>query len=1272
MPPVPANDGDNPAAEVSGTGGSSGAFKSTVRLRTEEGNLIEIDSLQMPTGVKKVLHELDLDSTGIVDEKNLEDSLRCLKHLKNGLDTDGSGHVSNQEMEDGVALLTKLMKEKSLNSTEMPYKHLPECIQDVMREWDADGSGMVGVSELSAAANAYKKVQQEGRMMRKIIVGLSMVILLLMIGMFILSWAAAEMAKEMRGDGDAIMANSQGMVVKVASSDFEMAPDGTLIIRGAGSVNATCPENQTCRRLESSASKLQVANSETPRRLSSTLPDASFKELKSLTLKDNLGHALKVSITSWQRLSLRSSKCGSVIHLNGDHGTLTLDDYDMTADARMEGYVKDAGMEGLFEDGPISGFGRRLSSTDGLLEGFFNMLEDIEWACESVELPNPNDMPQFYYAKMHVKHLHGQPERGYSQFFTDAEGNFLTVPGVIVEDGKVYKTWTEELVKSASLTAYMSHYAMHPFQRELRLKRSGEQVIQAKIEAKGKVGYRCLVETPQKATIAAAAENALPSLEFRGVVVENGTVLRHWRMDPLGDLERGGNLDAHEMQIAMMEAGLIPNVVDYFDVDTDPKGKFEPGQPYRVRMFSTVSGSKVDTTKQYVEIVSLPSAFEIPGMFDYFNVTMLDEGCRFSRELQQQFNESSSSNLSMAARMLVDEVEMLERTNRSSTSADFKMPPEIYPWSEFPNSVAWTFDELKKRASAGNLHDDALTLARTSKYWDAIFTLRENQVELDSHRFYDQLADTYNMSVNDTNFTNYSSGGRRLSTDGRRLLARRLGRRTPTADDGSYFVEIDEDDLKPQHPDHPMRRLSARRLDDDDNPFWKYKAWVTPEKIDIEVEAGKAKLQFLVQYCNLWNPTATNWGACMTGRAGGGDIVKLEAYCSGRQIMFPFPKVQMELGGLLVYDDTSAMGIDTGKRIYMSPIAARGKALRMDGWSYKFANPGDAGTTFILESADGGIGVLGSDARVWIKNTGGRWMQDNRGNARVTSGPPRGWEKFKVLDAGGGKVWLLSHNGKYLGVEETSPQPSPLECTVTLYRDRRCRGSSKTYRSTNSAEGQEWRRFGRRRWGTSNDEWRSARATGDCQMVEFYDEDEDVSGYEDNQYEFGNFDCEDFKSDLDDDLGGLRITAKGPEPPEFEGNLVLYSWKDPRNAQWRLTKEDDGSSIISFGDALLYGGLTFSKEVEIIWDIGASWTTEIGAAGAYHNTHGVYLAEVYGKTIFEITPAQIYLLLKFNPDEPWKTKYKKWKMYVGVGYELDAFVYTFRDEYEITTSDLNF
>ena len=59
---------------------------------------------------------------------------------------------------------------------------------------------------------------------------------------------------------------------------------------------------------------------------------------------------------------------------------------------------------------------------------------------------------------------------------------------------------------------------------------------------------------------------------------------------------------------------------------------------------------------------------------------------------------------------------------------------EIYPWAEFPNAIAWSFDELKRphmekphmitigchntdcsrRAAAGQIHDEALTLARTA------------------------------------------------------------------------------------------------------------------------------------------------------------------------------------------------------------------------------------------------------------------------------------------------------------------------------------------------------------------------------------------------------------------------------------------------------------------------------------------------------------------------------------------------------------------------------
>lgn len=1265
MPPV--LDGDNPAQSPDAPAVDASTSLKPLHIRCEDGSLLEVEKMDLPRQLKHVLREMDLDNTGMVDEKNFEDSLKILRHLRKGLDTDGSGHVTHQEMEDGVSLLTLLMEEKAKNSNEMPYKHLPDQIQDVMREWDADGSGMVGVSELSAAAHAYKKIQQEGRMMKRIIVGLAIVILFLMVSMFVLSYLAVDMAKEMRGSGDGVM-EAGGVVVKVASSDFEMSPDGSLIIRGAG--NATCPANTTCRRLQAANNVISVAQKETPRRLSSTLPDLSFKELKQLTLKDNLGHSLKVTINSFQRLSLKSSRCGSVIHLLCDQGRLTLDDYEMTADPAMEAYVKDAGMEGLFENGGPASFGRRLSSTDGMLEGFFNMLEDVEWECESVSLPSPNDIPQYYHARIHVKHLHNRPAKAYSKYFKDQEdGSYLFLPGIVQENGKIYKTWKEELVKSAGVTAYMSEYAMHPLQRELRIKKAG---IQASVQALGHTGYRCFLESPEASSMqAAASSGAVPTMEFRGVVVENGTVLRQWRLDPMGDIDEAE--EGAENTVGMMEAGMIPNVVDYYDVDTDPTGRFSPGQPFRIHMYSNVAGSKVDTIKQYLSIEALPAVFEVPGILEFFNVTRIDGNCTYDRELEK--GRSDNGEAFQKAELLAKEVKgAVMEANRSSWDPNFKMPPEIMPWSELPSNVNFTYQRLQfylqRRQSLNALH-----YARSFKYWEAMFTSAENQDELDAHAFVD------GNQVDDPNMTDAGNGG------GRRLQSRHRGTRT-YHEDGTYTVEITEDDLHPADPEHPLRRLSAsgRRLDDDNSPGWKYKAWVTPERIEIEAEIGKATLTFLVQYCNIWNPTATNWGACLTGRAGAGDIVKLEAYCSGKQIFWPFPKVSMELGGLLVYDDTSAMGIEFGHNFYLSNHESRGRVLGMDGWSYKWYDAGGAGSArdaWQIIQADPGITQIGQDGKVFIKNMNtGRHIQDNNGNVRMSSNTG-GWEKFHVLDAGGGMVYLRSHRGEYLAVREDTNWGPGLECKVTLYRDRDCRGGTRVVKTTSTA-GYEEKNYGRRRrrrrYVYITDEWRSAKGEGYCSQVEFYDEDEGETMYEDNLWQSGNFGCFDFDdmdggSDVDEDLGGVKLWAKGYDPPVFGSNgqvdLVFTNEKDSR-AKWLLTKADDGGSLVSFGDALLYGGLTFSKEVEIIWGIKACWTTEIGAAGAYHWTHGVYLAEIYGKTIFEITPVQIYLLLKFNPEDPWDTNYKKWKMYVGVGYELDTWLYTFRDEYEITTSELHF
>eukprot|EP00913_Durusdinium_trenchii_P031045 g29073.t1 len=530
MPAIPAV-GDTPAANP--VPSEPNPSEKPLHIRCEDGSLLEVEKMDIPRRLKHVLREMDLDASGFVDEKNLEDSLKILRHLKKGLDTDGSGHVTNQEMEDGVSLLTLLMTlgrtrtEKANNSKEMPYKHLPEQIQEVMREWDLDGSGMVGVEELTAAAGAYKKIQQEGRLMRKIIVAMALVILFLMGAMFALSITAVEITKAMRGTSTGVMESTDPegnqIVVKVASSDFEMAADGSLIIRGAIGANVSWQLGVVLRH------------------------DSRLSSRKQLTLKDNLGHTLKVTITSFQRLRLRSSRCGSVIHLYSEKGRFTLDDYEMTADAAMEAYVKDAGME-----------------------GFFNMLEDVEWECESVDLPSPNDIPQYYHATIHVKHLHNRPAKAYSKYFKDEDGQWLLLPGVLEENGKIYKTWREELVKSAGVTAYLSEYAMHPLQRELRLKKGG---VQATIEGMGRTGYRCFLEAPEPSSMKSAAGAAVPTMEFMGVHVENGTVLRKWRLDPMGDLDEQD--EGSENTIGMMEAGLIPNRVDYYDVDTDPSGRFD-------------------------------------------------------------------------------------------------------------------------------------------------------------------------------------------------------------------------------------------------------------------------------------------------------------------------------------------------------------------------------------------------------------------------------------------------------------------------------------------------------------------------------------------------------------------------------------------------------------------------------------------------------------------------------------------------------------------------
>ena len=377
-----AADGDGVPVEVKASVPPTETSMSGARsLRTKDGERLSIGKMAIPESLKDVIRELDLDGTGEVNEQNLRDSLMVMKLLKEGLDTDGSGGVNTAEMEAGVELLTRLAKQRAMNSSELDYKHMPECIQGVMREWDADGSGKVSVGELAAAAQAFKKIQQEGRLMKKIILGLSIVILILMVGMFVLSLAAAEMAKESFVEGGK-STDKNGNVVATRSSDFEVCPDGTMASWGK------CPVAGTGRRLEASVGDmLKTVSTKQKQPLTSSLADSFFMALNEVSVFSDKGHTLRLSIHGFARVPVANSRCGNVVHLyTAWNGRLTLDSTDLSFDKETEAAFLNAGFTLL--TGGVSG--RRLADEHGI-DGFFSAVQGVlaaGWTCKDVSLPS--------------------------------------------------------------------------------------------------------------------------------------------------------------------------------------------------------------------------------------------------------------------------------------------------------------------------------------------------------------------------------------------------------------------------------------------------------------------------------------------------------------------------------------------------------------------------------------------------------------------------------------------------------------------------------------------------------------------------------------------------------------------------------------------------------------------------------------------------------------------------------------------------------------------
>mmetsp|Transcript_63589 Transcript_63589/g.131705 ORF Transcript_63589/g.131705 Transcript_63589/m.131705 type:complete len:864 (+) Transcript_63589:81-2672(+) len=656
-----------------------------VIIRNVDGTSVDVDSLQVSDAMKDLLKVVDADDDGIVDDVNARDALRILSSMKAVFGS--HGHMSHAEAEKGLGLLQKLVKEKEANSHEVSYTHMPACVQDVMKEWDLDLSGSVSVVELSAAASAHKKVKEEGRIMKRIILGLAAVILLLLTGTFILSYLAVDMSKEMRGQSDGVMKNNDGETVKVDSSSFQVQADGTVVTRG--SVTPSCPANTTCRRLESSSPILQVAQSKQGKVLTSTLPDYVFKNLDMVTVSAE-PHFVQLKVVSMKRLQMRSSKCGSVVQLHTEGGVLTIDDTTMSADEQLTEYVDEVLGHLLEEQGPL---GRRLQQ--GFLEGFFTLLEDVEWECTSVPLPNPEDIPLNYHAKMHVKELLKKPEVSNDEFYSlFAKESFgIKTPflkaGVShnASSGAYYFEWDEDVLVFPGLRVAAKTFDMHPLQRKLDITSGAARAF---VDAMDGTGHHCMLSAEDVSLSLGKLVSQATGLRLVVLKQEKGKVLRQWRMDV------GGAMN-DPMSTWLGKYGLVDNItLDYFDVDTDPSGSFQAGQPYRIEARSTAGDYHV--VVQYLSLTPV-DVMDVEGALQAFNVNQLSAAC----EVDPIVAEMSGT----ANQALIQEIEKLP------VVASPKVPRSDH--NEWAGNVKFYSQKMIELAAAGKLDENDL-----SPYWKAI------------------------------------------------------------------------------------------------------------------------------------------------------------------------------------------------------------------------------------------------------------------------------------------------------------------------------------------------------------------------------------------------------------------------------------------------------------------------------------------------------------------------------------------------------------------------
>jgi endonuclease/exonuclease/phosphatase family metal-dependent hydrolase len=146
-----------------------------------------------------------------------------------------------------------------------------------------------------------------------------------------------------------------------------------------------------------------------------------------------------------------------------------------------------------------------------------------------------------------------------------------------------------------------------------------------------------------------------------------------------------------------------------------------------------------------------------------------------------------------------------------------------------------------------------------------------------------------------------------------------------------------------------------------------------------------------------------------------------------------------------IKDGTALKMRDTWREVYPTGSVETGFGTRLDFIFIENKPSNSTLGTYVVKSpvasdhlpivATVRIGVVNIPfgQYIWLQN-GGKYVSSNNGTSPITCDRPsvQGWEKFLVVDAGGGKIALRGSNGRYVSSENGT---AAMTCTRQTYSD---------------------------------------------------------------------------------------------------------------------------------------------------------------------------------------------------------------------------------------------